>query len=91
MSILAGLQVAQDYSGPNNVMPHCLLACTLMTATPQWLAKKDWFSARVWFVCLCLSMSVYVCEWCTLSHYAALARTSPKQFPLWFYLTTINV
>ena len=31
-------------------------------------------------MCWCVSMSVYVCEWCTLSHYAVLARTSPKFF-----------
>ena len=60
--------------------PHCLLACWLMTATPQWLANKDWFSMRLRFVCWCMSMSLHVCEWCTLSHYAVLARTSPKKF-----------
>ena len=39
-------------------------------------------------MCWCVSMSVYVCEWCTLLHYAALARTLPIFFLPWFYLTT---
>ena len=41
--------------------PNCLLACWLMTATPQWLANKDWFSVRVRFVCWCVSMFAFVC------------------------------
>ena len=43
------------------------------------MAFFDWFSVRVRFVCWCVIMPVYVCEWCTLLHYAVLARTSPKK------------
>ena len=35
---------------------------------------------RLRFVCLCVSMSLYVCEWCTLLHYAVLARASREKF-----------
>ena len=40
---------------------HCLLAYWLMTAAPQWLANKDWFSVRVRFVCWCVGMLAFVC------------------------------
>ena len=42
-------------------------------------------------MCWCDSMSVYVCECCTLFNYAVLARTSQNFFLMWVYLTTKNI
>ena len=67
ISILAVLQVAQAYSGPHNVM----------SPLPS---LDDRYATMACQQRLVLTMSVYVCEWCTLLHYAVLARTSPKFF-----------
>ena len=71
MSILAVLQVAQAYSGPHNVM----------SPLPSRMLADDRYATMACQQRLVLTMSVYVCEWCTLLHYAVLARTSPNFFP----------
>ena len=69
-SILAVLQVVKAYSGPHNVM----------SPLPSRMLVDDRYATMACQQRLVLTMSVYVCEWCTLLHYIVLARTSPKFF-----------
>ena len=56
MSILAVLHVAQAYSGPHNVM----------SPLPSRMLVDDRYATMASQQRLVLTMSVYVCEWCTL-------------------------